>query len=393
MIDPETFRGEACAFLEGALRRRGDVSSAGGSDSVALFHDLLPEEERAMAKAGLAWQRRKFEAGFGAITWPEEHGGRGLPELYDEIFAEEELQFDVPWVTEVFPVTLRLVAPMILQYGSTGQRARFLPPFLGGQALACQLFSEPEAGSDLAASRTRAVREGGGWVVTGQKVWTSGARVADFGELIARTDPDVPKHRGLTAFIVPMDAPGVNVRPIRQMTGGASFNEVFLDRVFLSDDLRLGPIGEGWSVALSTLTAERTSSAHLAAGRLERLIDLARTLDLNGDALVRQELASLAARTRALDWLALRHRTRRGNVAAAGPEGSLEKLAATRNLSAISDALTRMLGLRLVADTGERGTYAWASHVLGAPGYRIAGGSDEIQRTIIAERLLGLPRG
>ncbi|HET9772477.1 MAG TPA: acyl-CoA dehydrogenase family protein, partial [Acidimicrobiia bacterium] len=230
--DLDTWRKAARAWLEEHAEPRPAGSPAErpwgeGSDSVAVFHNLSLEDEAAILRANQAWQQAKDDAGYAAITWPPEWGGAGLPAEYARAFAEEEAAFLVPPGAELFSVTVRLVAPTVATFGTDEQVARFLRPLRRAEVLACQLFSEPGAGSDLAALSCRAVRNGDEWVVNGQKVWTSGAPHAAYGELIARTDSNVPKHQGLTAFLVPLDAPGVEVRPIRQMTGGASFNEVF----------------------------------------------------------------------------------------------------------------------------------------------------------------------
>ena len=205
----------------------------------------------------MAWQREKFDAGYGALTWPAEFGGAGLGDEFAAAFDELEAGYVHPPHHETFSVTLHLVAPTLAQFGQTELRARLLPRLLRTEALSCQLFSEPGAGSDLGALATRAERDGDSWVVNGQKTWSSGARFAEWGELVARSDLDVPKHQGMTAFMLEMDSPGVTIRPIRQMSGGSSFNEVFFSDVRIPDAHRLGEIGEGWRVALTTLGFER----------------------------------------------------------------------------------------------------------------------------------------
>ena len=208
----------------------------------------------------MAWQREKFDAGYGALTWPAEFGGAGLGDEFAAAFDELESGYVHPPHHETFSVTLHLVAPTLAQFGQTDLRSRLLPRLLRTEALSCQLFSEPGAGSDLGALATRAERDGDSWVVNGQKTWSSGARFAEWGELVARSDHDVPKHQGMTAFMLEMDSPGVTIRPIRQMSGGSSFNEVFFSDVRIPDAHRLGEIGEGWRVALTTLGFERRSS-------------------------------------------------------------------------------------------------------------------------------------
>jgi alkylation response protein AidB-like acyl-CoA dehydrogenase len=250
------------------------------------------------------------------------------------------------------------------------------------------------ADHEVVEDSCRAERDGDAWVLNGQKVWSSGATLAHYGEAICRTDPALPRHQGLTAFLVPLDSDGVEVRPIRQMTGGASFNEVFLSDVRIPDELRLGAVGEGWCVALTTLGFERSGGSQHGSpgGSFRRLLALARHLGLTDDPVVRQELARVFTGTRTLGFVndRVRGAARAGHPP--GPEGSIRKLLWTANLSRTGELAARMLGPAVTADTGEWGTYAWTEHLLGAPGYRIAGGSDEIQRNIIAERVLGLPR-
>ena len=230
-----------------------DVLWGQGSDDVSVFHALSGEEELKAIHRGRDWQQRKLSAGFGAIDWPHELGGAGLSARHSQVFREVESEYDVPRSHELLRVTVGLIAPTIREYGTPEQRDRFCSMFLAADQLACQLFSEPGAGSDLAAVSTRAEKVGGEWVVNRSKVWTSGAQFSQWGELLARTDPSLPKHAGLTAFMIPMSGQGTSVRPIRQMTGGSSFCEVFFDDVRISDDLRLGDVGAGWSVALATL--------------------------------------------------------------------------------------------------------------------------------------------
>lgn len=394
VMDTATFLAEARRWLDAHAVRRPAAEAAWGegSESVAVFDNVSEEQEREQTAAICAWERLKFDEGWGAVGWPEEYGGRGLPQSFAHLFAEEEAAYDVPRRNELFAVTQHLVAPTILKWGTDEQRQRFVRALLRTDVLACQLFSEPGAGSDLAGVATKAVRDGDDWVLTGQKVWTSAARVAHIGEAICRSDPDAPKHAGLTAFLVPLDAPGVTVRPIRQMTGGETFNEVFLDEVRVPDAMRLGPEGSGWQVALTTLAAERFSSGSLGEGTLPRVVALARHLERTREPVVRQRLADLWVRStiQRLTHERVAHTVLAG--AEPGPEASIGKLFATEFQRDVTACVSLLLGPRLAADTGEWGTYCWTEHVLGAPGYRIAGGSDEIQRTIIGERVLGLPR-
>ncbi|MFD6064006.1 acyl-CoA dehydrogenase family protein [Rhodococcus wratislaviensis] len=397
--DLDAFEERATAWLSQRLDRHPpatetDLPGSDAEPSYAIFHDRTEAEERELLVRGKAWQSARVDAGFGAITWGPEWGGPGLTASHERIYVELERQFRAPERHETILVTVELIAPTIHLLGTEEHKQRFVQPFLRADELCCQLFSEPGAGSDLAALATRAVRTDTGWKITGQKVWSSGAQFSEWGLLIARSDPAAPKHRGMTAFLVPMDAPGVETRPIRQMSGGSTFNEVFLTAVELPDSLRLGEIGDGWNVALTTLGFERSSSGGIvsAGGSAADLIRLAKQLGITDDPHVRQTLARVVVYERATAMFNARYAERELAGHVPGVEGSIAKLVWTQNLKRIGDAAARFLGPRILADTGIPNTYAWTEHLLGAPGYRIAGGSDEIQRNIIGERGLGLPR-
>ncbi|MEV4318062.1 acyl-CoA dehydrogenase family protein [Actinocrispum sp. NPDC049592] len=392
-MTPDEFRAQARDWLRSVA---DPLPSAGmwgtGDDSVAVFDNWTEQQELEHTERGRAWERTRFDQGWGALSWPAEFGGRALPVFYEQLYRAEESAFDVPRRSEIFPVTQQLVAPAIGIWGTEEQKRRWLRPMLRADELACQLFSETEAGSDLAAVRCKAVRQGDTWILDGHKVWTSGARVATWGVAVCRTDPDVAKHAGITVFLVRMDAPGVTVRPIRQMTGGSSFNEVYLDGVVVPDHDRLGPIGQGWRVTLSVLAAERLDSGSLGLGNADRAIDLARNAGRRLTDTERQQTAELFVRTLVQRLIGLRVTAALVAGRQPGAEASVGKLYATETMRRTSDLVLQLLGPRLVADTGEWGTFAWTEHLLGAPGYSIAGGSDEIQRTILAERVLGLPK-
>jgi len=400
----DAFTEEALAWLEAAglparESGRGETPATvwgRGSDAVPIFDDLSEDEHRRRLRAAARWHQRKCDAGYGLLTWPVTFGGRGLPPRYQRAFNKLESRYAVPSAGELVAVSVRLVARTLARFGTEAQRATLLPPLQRMQELACQLFSEPGAGSDLAALSTRATQSSDGdWRLSGQKVWTSGAQFADWGLAIARHDPSLPKHRGLTAFLVPMRATGVEVRPIRQMTGGSSFNEVFLDEVALTDDLRIGEVGDGWRVAMTTLSYERDHSAgsnNPVGGSFAQVRDAAVHFGVDHDPVIRQSLAQLYIYLRAEQLLNRRVALARDAGDEPGPAESLGKLVWSENLTRIGEVAAEILGPRLAADTGEWGTYAWTGHLLGAPGYRIAGGSDEIQRNIIGERALGLPR-
>ncbi|HMJ74343.1 MAG TPA: acyl-CoA dehydrogenase family protein, partial [Iamia sp.] len=355
----DELRAEATAFLDGHAERRSTERPfvwGEGDDDVTIVEDQPPEEEQAALAAAQAWARTRWDAGFGWLDGPVDLGGRGLTRGHVQAYRSLEAGYVLP-SQSIFTIGLGMVAPTLAVHGSDAIRRQYLPGLHRGNVIACQLFSEPGAGSDLAAVACRAERDGDKWVLTGQKVWTSNAHLAHVGEAICRSDPTQPKHKGMTAFVVPMDAPGVTVRPLRQMSGGAGFNEVFLDGVRVRDDHRLGDIGEGWGVALTTLLNERASlgGGGMGLGRgpgpFERLVALLRHVDGTGDPVLRDRLAALYATHKTLEWTARRGRDTAGD-GRPGPEMSVLKLAGTRHLSAISAFVSAALGPALLADTG-----------------------------------------
>jgi len=393
MTTLETFVRDARDWLDSVAEPiRTDVWGA-GSDNV----DLLPvwdlATERVQVIAGREWLRLRQTAGYGGIAFPVELGGRGLSAAHDFAYQLVEGGYRIP-SNEIWNIGFGMVMPTIVTTGTDEQRARFVTPGLAGGLLFCQLFSEPEAGSDLGALRTRAVPADDGWVIRGGKIWTSMARAADYGLLLARTGPDGGSRReAFTAFMVPMNAPGLTISPIRQITGGMNFNEITFDDVRIGDDLRLGPIGHGWSVAMTTLQHEHVALPLAGpSGSVDLCRVLAQEMGATDDPLVRDELASLYIRRRILDLNAERTLAALSAGQPPGPEGSIAKLVATEFLSAITDFTSEVLGSRLVADTGAWGTAAWASHMMGTIGLHIGGGTDDIQKNILAERVLGMPR-
>jgi alkylation response protein AidB-like acyl-CoA dehydrogenase len=392
----EDFINEARAFLDANAEPRTEQKFVWGegSDRVGILDEKTPAEEAAEVRAAKDWKAREFDAGFGWITGPVEYGGRDLGADYQRGYVDLQARYAIP-STQPFAIGLGMVAPTILAHAIPEVKERYLRPLHRGDLVACQLFSEPVAGSDLAGIQTKAVRDGDEWVVSGQKVWTSGAQFSDIGEIITRTAPEKPKHKGLTMLLVDMKAPGVTVRPLRQMTGGASFNEVFFDDVRVHDTHRLGDVDEGWTVALTTLMNERAAiggGGFGGATSLTRFVEMARYLGCADDPLVRQQLADVYVRTRVARLTNQRGmaKVRAGQLP--GPEMSIGKLALTQNFQAVAHMLAVMLGPRLAADSGEWGTYAWAELVLGVPGFRVAGGTDEVMRNIVGERVLGLPK-
>jgi acyl-CoA dehydrogenase len=398
MTIPETdFRTEALAFLDEHAERRVEEQFewGKGSDSVGILEEKSPEAEAAEVEAAKAWKSAEFDAGFGWITGPEDYGGRALPSAYERAYRELASGYSTP-SQMCFAIGLGMVAPTILAHAIPEVRELYLHDLYRGDLVACQLFSEPAAGSDLAGIQTRAERDGDEWVLSGQKVWTSGAQYSDIGEIITRTSPDKPKHKGLTMFVVDMSAKGVDVRPLRQMTGGASFNEVFFDEVRVHDSHRLGDVDEGWTVALTTLMNERAAIGGGGSGfrsmAFTRFTEMARHFGLGDDPIVRQKLADAYVHLQVARFTNLRAMARVKAGQLPGPEMSIAKLASTQNMQRIAEMLVPILGPRLVADSGEWGTYAWTEYILGIPGGRIAGGTDEVMRNIVGERVLGLPK-
>ena len=395
-IAVDGFVADAKAFLDANAEPRAEEKFVWGDgpDRVGILDEKTPEEEAEEVRAAKEWKALEFDAGFGWITGPTEYGGRGLTAEHKRAYDDVHTQYATPGV-QPFAVGLGMVAPTILAHAIPEVKERYVRALHRGDLVACQLFSEPVAGSDLAGIQSRAVRDGDEWIVTGQKVWTSSAQFSDLGEIITRSSPDKPKHKGLTMLLVDMKAPGVTVRPLRQMTGGASFNEVFFDEVRVPDSHRLGDVDEGWTVALTTLMNERAAIGGGLGGRatsLTRFIELARYLGCADDPLVRQRLADAYVHTHVARYTNQRAMAKIRAGQLPGPEMSIGKLALTQNFQNIAGMLAGMLGPRLTADTGEWGTYAWSELVLGIPGMRVAGGTDEVMRNIVGERVLGLPK-
>ena len=379
------FRAEARAWLEAHARPKTGPDSA-----ISLFSERA-EDESGWVRASQGWQRTKYDAGWAGITWPKEHGGRAGSAIQSIIFGQEEGRFDVP--TGLFTIGHGMIGPTIMACGSAAQKQRYLSPMLRGDEIWCQLFSEPGAGSDVASLGTRAVRDGDEWVISGQKVWTSGAHYSDFGEIITRTDPDAPKHRGITAFVVPMKDPAVTTKPLRQMTGGANFNEVFFDELRVPDANRLGDVNAGWGVAITTLMNERVAIGGGGGGGASAaaLFDLARHTGAAADPVVRQDLVDVFIQGRVNKYNGYRIQTAISRGAIPGPEGSVAKLLLTRMLTKMGDVAVGMLGPNAIAATPDSREAGWASLLVGSPGMSIAGGTEQIMKNIIAERVLGLP--
>jgi alkylation response protein AidB-like acyl-CoA dehydrogenase len=380
--DEAAFRAEARAWLEDHAELR--------------TADALPTMAASNAPGHLeacrAWQRTLFDGGWAGLTWPKEYGGGGRSSNEARIFAQEERRFNVS--NGMISVAVNMVGPTLIAHGTPEQQARHLEPILRGEELWCQLYSEPSAGSDLAGLRTKAVRDGDSFVVNGQKVWNSGAHDAQYGILLARTNPDVPKHAGITYFLVDMATPGIDVRPLRQITGHAHFNEVFLTDVVIPAENVLGEVDGGWGVAQTTLAAERGMiGGGGAGGGIEPMIDLARSFGRTEDPLVRQELAEAYTRLRLLEFLGLRAQTAVSQGKMPGPEVSVMKLAISDHMEKTGDLLVALEGAHgtLGGDDAPRDQYAQYLF-LGQWSVKLGGGTDQVQRNVIGERVLGLPR-
>jgi len=389
------FEKEALAFLEANVERRAvEKAFVWGEGADTFYRERDRDQEAANAEEAKAWRNKKFKAGFGWITGPKKFGGRELPASYDRLYNQLEVQFRVP-DQSCFTIGLGMVAPTILAHASPAALDLYVKQMWSAEIIGCQLFSEPGAGSDLASLTTKAVKDGDEWIITGQKVWTSGAHYSDIGEIICRTDWDLPKHKGLTGFIVDMKAPGVDIRPLKQMTGGASFNEIFFNEVRVRDDHRLGDINNGWNVALTTLMNERAAIGSGNSGDnnlLTRVIAMVKHYGLDTDPLIRVQLANIVLNYRIASMNAQRTAASAKAGKLPGPEGSVGKMVLVNNQARLVKFVSHVLGPKLIADSGEWGTYAWSNFVLGAPGLRIAGGSDEVMRNIVGERVLGLPK-
>jgi alkylation response protein AidB-like acyl-CoA dehydrogenase len=353
----------------------------------------VSRERVAVARAE-EFQAALFDAGLAGITWPRELGGQGLTVQHQVAFDEEAADFELP-TGYYFHVGHGMCGPTLLAHGTSGQKTRYIRPLLRGEELWCQLFSEPGAGSDLASLQTRAKPVGDQWVVSGQKVWSSGAHLARFGILLARTDPEAQRHQGLTMFVVDMTSPGISVRPLRQMSGAANFNEVFFSDVEVPDDNRLGPLDAGWQVALTTLTNERVSigAARAEAEQIDSLVRLARELGRASDPVIRDRLARLHIHARIVDCLSGRVRAAVVAGGKPGPEGSVLKLASTHLAKQVASLGADLAGPRATAwETADGRSNPWVDLLLSAPGRSIGGGTDEVQKNVVAERVLGLPR-
>ncbi len=343
-----------------------------------------------------AWQKKKAEGGWVCLHWPQEYGGRGASPVERVIFQQEEGVYGK--LTSPFQIGEGMCGPTLMAYGSEADKRRYLPKLASGEEIWCQLFSEPSAGSDVAGLRTRAERDGDHWVINGQKIWTSGAHYSDYGILITRTDPHVPKHKGLTMFFIDMKAKGVEVKPIKQANGMQDFNEVFFTDLRIPDSQRLGAVGDGWNVSLTTLMNERMSiGSRLATGFAELFEFCSNLMTVEGPAMddraTRSRLAQWAVKDSGLKYTSYRAISALSKGERPGPENSIGKLVAGVMLQDIATYAMDLQGANGVLTDPESTEAAgqFQAMLMSSPSMRIAGGTDEILRNIIAERVLGLP--
>ncbi|MEI9987896.1 MAG: acyl-CoA dehydrogenase family protein [Aliidongia sp.] len=381
------FRAEVRAFLDANAKKKSETAAANRRRHIS------DDEELQQAKA---WQAKKADAGVARITWPEKWGGRGGTMIQQVIYNEEEARYLVPG--GVFAIGLGMCIPTLMAYADEAALQRYVRPALRGEEIWCQLFSEPVAGSDLAGLKTRAERDGDDWIINGQKVWTSGAHYSDFGILVTRTDPNAPKHAGLTFFYLDMKSPGVEVRPIKQISGSSNFNEVFFTDVRIPDSQRLGKVGDGWKVSLTTLMNERLAVGDAPGPDFEDIFELARSLELDdgpaiGNPAVREKLAHWYVQAQGLKYTKFRTMTALSRGQTPGPESSITKVVSASKLQDIASFGMDLLGMAGgITDPAIAPMQGWFQEaLLYAPGLRIAGGTDEVLRNIIAERVLGLP--
>ncbi len=367
-----------------------EAVDAGDTEKVNLMRLALPYEE---------WCEKLGKAGWATATWPVEYGGAGLEPAQAKVVNEVLNRYKVPRSFNVLGIGM--AGPTLLQWGTEEQKKRFLPPMAQHREIWCQMFSEPGAGSDVASLATRAMRDGDEWVVNGQKVWTTLGHIAHYGMLVARTDPDLPKHKGLSYFLLDMHAPGVEVRPLVQMTGEAEFNEVFFNDVRIPDSMRVGAVGEGWAVATTTLMNERVAlsgagsegMANVGGGPVDALVALAVKNGAWGEPVLRNKLVQLVIEGRIVKITNLRAAARRKQGKPAGPEGSITKLFQAEYNQRLQSVAMEVLGCRAMAwDETDLEAASMVRGFLRSRANTIEGGTSEIMRNILGERVLGLPK-
>ncbi|HXC55918.1 MAG TPA: acyl-CoA dehydrogenase family protein [Rhizomicrobium sp.] len=384
------FRSEVRTWLDANAKKRSGKREISAED--------MENGAAGQMAASRAWQKTKARDGYARITWPKGMGGIGGTPMQSIIFSQEEAKYDVA-NGGPFAIGLGMCIPTLMAYGNEDAKKRFVWPAVQGDEIWCQLFSEPAGGSDVANLRTRAEKNGDTWTINGSKIWTTGAQFSDYGIILTRTDPNVPKHKGLTMFYIDMKDPGVDIRPIKQASGGSGFNEIFFTDVKVKDSQRLGEVGQGWQVALTTLMHERLAVGGGQGGGLDvpQLMQLARSLELEDgpaikNAAVREKIADWYVRSAGLRYTTMRTMTALSQGKQPGPEASIAKIVVAsklQDLSAFAMELEGEAGILQGDEAPMQGMFqgGWLS----SPGLRIAGGTDEILRNIIAERVLGLP--
>jgi alkylation response protein AidB-like acyl-CoA dehydrogenase len=384
------FRSEARKWIEANAPKQFEAELSNSS----LGRIKLKSAD--IVEVAKAWQKKKAEGGWVCLHWPKEYGGRGASPVERVIFQQEEGVYGK--LTSPFQIGEGMCGPTVMAYGSEAAKRRYLPKLASGEEIWCQLFSEPSAGSDVAGLRTRAERDGDHWIINGQKIWTSGAHYSDFGLLITRTDPSVPKHKGLTMFYIDMKAKGVEVRPIKQANGMQDFNEVFFTDLRVPDSQRLGAVGDGWNVSLTTLMNERMSiGSRLATGFAELFEFCSNLMTEEGPALddraTRSKLANWAVKDSGLKYTSHRAISSLSKGERPGPENSIGKLVAGVMMQDIAMYAMDLQGANgmLTDSEGADAAGQFQAMLMSSPSMRIAGGTDEILRNIIAERVLGLP--
>jgi alkylation response protein AidB-like acyl-CoA dehydrogenase len=382
----EAFRADVRAWFDEHAPAKGSAEDFSSIHIVAAATaDEYQRREHEAFDRTCAWQRELFDAGWAHRSWDPAYGGKGEPAWQDDVVVEEQARYGVS--TKMLAVALEMLPPVLFAHGTDELRSRHLPRVVRGEESWCQLLSEPDAGSDLASVATVAEAVDGGWVVSGQKVWTSGAGSSDFALLIARTDRTVPGRGGLSCFAMPMRQDGVDVRPLRQMSGGYHFNEVFLDGAFVDGSGLIGELGGGFAVLRTMLTSERAAiGGGTSARSAMHLVATAKELGLDRDPVVRQSVVAAVARERVLDLV----QARVASGAAIPAAGSVAKLLYSEHARLTSSAGLALLGPAGTVDD-DAGS-VWLERFLFAPGLRLGGGTDEIQRNAIAEQGLGLPR-
>ena len=379
-----SFRQDVKAWLEINAERRTNKLHMG------------MEGEQAFDEAKL-WYKKKADAGFACLTWPKEYGGAGLTPLHEVVWTQEVENFKTR--DAHFVIGIGNCGPAVLHFAEEQQKRELLPRMASAEDVWCQLFSEPSAGSDVAGLRTRAERDGDNWTLNGQKIWTSGAQYSDYGVVLTRTDPTVSKYRGLTLFMIDMRQPNVEVRPIKQMDGGQHFNEVFFNDAVVPDSYRLGDVGGGWTGALTVLMSERLAISGVQPTGFPQFLDLVKSLELDGqpianDPIVRDRLASWYSQYAGLQALYKRMLTAVAKGGIAGAEASMGKLVGAVMNQEIANFACQLFGpAGVVLETGISPEQAhFEQQVLFSPGVRLAGGTDEVMRNILAEQVLGLPQ-